>query len=254
MKVFVAEDEAPARERLLETLARVAPQAQLAGWAASVKATREWLRTQPPPDLLLLDLQLADGLSLELFEGEAAVASPVIFVTAYDEFALDAFQAQAVDYLLKPVDDARLALALERLARWRRLFTRTEAADLAATLAAPQRPRWRQRLLGQRGAVSVVLPVAEVACIVSLDKTCHALRADGQRFVLEGTLADWEAALDPARFFRASRQMLLAADAVQRLQPAGKGRLQVDLRPAEAGPVTISQERAAAFREWLAGG
>lgn len=253
MRVFVAEDEAPARERLLETLARVAPQARLAGWAASVQGTREWLRAQPPPDLLLLDLQLADGLSLELFEGEAAPASPVIFVTAYDEFSLDAFQAQAVDYLLKPVDDARLAQALERLARWRRLFTRAEAADLGAALAAPVRARHRQRLVGRQGGHSVVLPVAEIACIVSLDKTCHALRADGQRYLLEGTLADWEAALDPARFFRASRQMLVSVGAVLRFQGAGKGRLRVDLQPAAAGPVTISPERAGAFRAWLQG-
>ena len=114
MKVFLAEDEPPARERLLEALARVAPQAVLLGHADSVQATAQWLAEHPAPDLLLLDIQLADGLSLELFRGQDW-GVPVIFTTAHDEFAIRAFEVHAVDYLLKPVEPARLSLAIGRL-------------------------------------------------------------------------------------------------------------------------------------------
>ena len=99
MKVFIAEDEPPARERLVETLARVAPRAQVVGHAESVQGTAAWLAAHPAPDVLMLDIQLADGLSLELFQ-ERELPVPVIFTTAYDRFALDAFRALAVYYLL----------------------------------------------------------------------------------------------------------------------------------------------------------
>jgi DNA-binding LytR/AlgR family response regulator len=251
MRLFIAEDEAPARERLLALIARVAPQAQLAGHAESVRDTRDWLATHAPPDLLLLDIQLADGLSLELFRGRGPDC-PVIFTTAYDRFALQAFQALAVDYLLKPVSDRALAQAFAKAQRLRAGF----AADVEPwiTAAAPPLPAgpWRQRLLGRKGGGVVhVLPVAQVAYLVSVDKLAFAVTGDGSRYLLDGTLAELAAELDPARFFRASRQVLVAAVAIARYGPAGKGRLRLDLQPPLAGELLVSQERAADFKHWL---
>lgn len=239
MRIFVAEDEAPARERLLELIARVAPQAQVLGHAESVQATREWLATHAPPDLLLLDIQLADGLSLELFRG-GALACPVVFTTAYDRFALQAFEALTVDYLLKPVGDAALARAFAKAQQMR-----------AGVVAAPA-PAWRQRLLGRQGGSPVhVLPVAQLAYLVSVDKLAFAVMREGGRYLLEGTLAETALELDPARFFRASRQVLVAAGAVARYAPAGKGRLRLELLPRLDDEVLVSQERAAEFKDWL---
>ncbi|MFT3819766.1 MAG: LytTR family DNA-binding domain-containing protein [Rubrivivax sp.] len=250
MRLFIAEDEAPARERLVELIGRVAPQAQVLGHAESVQATREWLATHAPPDLLLLDIQLADGLSLELFRErgpERGLDCPVVFTTAYDRFALQAFQALAVDYLLKPVSDRALAQAFAKAQRLRAGF----AADVERWMAAPAGP-WRQRLLGrQGGGVVHVLPVARLAYLVSVDKLAFAVTADGSRYLLDGTLAERAAELDPARFFRASRQVLVAAAAVAAYRPAGKGRLWLDLRPALDGELLISQERSAEFKDWL---
>jgi len=251
MRLFIAEDEAPARERLLALIARVAPQAQLAGHAESVAATRDWLATHAPPELLLLDIQLADGLSLELFR-DRGPDCPVVFTTAYDRFALQAFQALAVDYLLKPVSDRALAQAFAKAQRLRAGF----AADVEhwITGAAPPPPAgpWRQRLLGRKGGGVVhVLPVAQVAYLVSVDKLAFAVSGDGGRYLLDGTLAELAAELDPARFFRASRQVLVAAVAIARYGPAGKGRLRLDLQPPLAGELLVSQERAAEFKDWL---
>jgi len=254
LRAFIAEDEPPARERLTLALARVAPQVSVVGHADSVRGTQRWLAAHPPPDLLLLDIQLADGLSLELFE-DGSLALPTIFTTAYDRFAIDAFRALAVDYLLKPVAEAALAQALQKVERLRRSFG-TDVATLLHRLGATPSP-WRQRLVGRKGTQFHALGVDQLACVVSLDKLVFAVDTAGERYLLETPLAELEAALDPRRFFRANRQVLVAAHAVERFAPAGKGRLKVELRPAGVNgvidAVIVSQERAAAFRAWLGG-
>lgn len=255
IRAFIAEDEPPARERLTLALARVAPQLVVAGHADSVRGTRAWLAAHPPPDILLLDIQLADGLSLDLF-ADATLALPTIFTTAYDRFAIDAFRALAIDYLLKPVADDALAQALHKAERLRRSF----GADVAALLQQlghgglqPASPRWRQRLVGRKGVHFHALSVEQVAYLVSVDKLTFAVDTAGERYLLETPLAELEAVLDPTRFFRANRQVILAAGAVASFAPAGKGRLKVELRPQGASAVTVSQERAGAFRSWLGG-
>ena len=245
MNVFIAEDEPPARERLVETLGRVAPGAIVIGSADSVRATTTWLATHVPPDLLLLDIQLSDGLSLELFR-DGRLELPVIFTTAYDRFAIDAFQAMAVDYLLKPVSEDALAQAL---AKWQRLRAQV-GANIARWLATTA-PRWRQRLVGRKGTVHHALPIAQVAYVVSVDKLAFAVTRDGNKFLLDQTLGELEGDLDPARFFRVSRQLLVGAHAVRQFASAGKGRLKVMLEPKADGEVMVSQERANAFRNWL---
>ena len=248
LTAFIAEDEPPARERLVAELARVAPQLTVVGHADSVAGTQAWLASNPAPDLLLLDIQLADGLSLELFEHDGLLL-PTIFTTAYDRFAIDAFRALAVDYLLKPVDPAELASALAKVERLRRSFG-ADAADLLRRLGGGA-PRWRRRLVGRQGRQFHAVPVEQLAYVVSVDKSAVAVDAGGGRYLLEIPLAELEAELEPDRFFRASRQVLIAASAVAAFEPAGKGRRKVTLRPALAGELLISQERAAAFKAWL---
>lgn len=246
MRLFIAEDEPPARERLVEAIARVAPGAVVAGQSDSVDGTVRWLASHAAPDLLLLDIQLADGLSLELFRG-APIDIPVVFTTAYDRFAIDAFQALAVDYLLKPVSDDALAQAFAKAARLRSSF----GTEVAGWLG--QRPvRWPQRLMGRKAGNQVhALPLTRLAYVVSVDKLAFAVMLDGSRWLLEQPLGELERGLDPARFFRLNRQLLAAAHAVRHYRQAGKGRLEVHLEPAADTVVLVSQERAAAFKLWL---
>jgi DNA-binding LytR/AlgR family response regulator len=252
LRCFIAEDEPPARQRLQEALARVSPQAQVVGYADSVRGTAAWLAAHPVPDLLLLDIQLADGLSLELFEG-AGCRVPVIFTTAYDRFALQAFQALTVDYLLKPVADASLAASLAKVAQLRQAFA-PDAARLAAVLGGlrPASAAFRQRLIAQASGQAHVLAVQDLAYVVSLDKTSVAVARDGTRHALGEVLAELEAALDPQHFFRANRQVLVAANAVRAFAPAPRGRLKLALQPEPGFEVLVSQERATLFRTWLA--
>jgi DNA-binding LytR/AlgR family response regulator len=250
MKLFIVEDEAPARDRLIETIARVEPGARIAGVAASVREATRWLADNPAPDLMLLDVQLADGLSFELFERHV-VTCPAIFATAYDEFVLDAFKANAIDYVLKPVGDEALAGAFASYRRLRDHF----GADLArasAALAAASLARPRQRILARSGVGWVSVRLDDVACFVSVDKSTFAIGRDGVRRLVDQTLAELADDLDPQRFFRVNRQVIVAAAAVLGFRSAGKGRLVLQLAPGGDAGVTVPQERAAAFRAWLA--
>ncbi len=248
MNLFLVEDELPARERLIETIGRVEPGARIAGVAGSVREARAWLAAHPPPDLMLLDVQLADGLSFELFT-PGTVTCPAIFATAYDEFVLDAFKANAIDYVLKPVSDEALARAFTGYRRLKSHFAADVvrlAADLAAASARP-----RQRILARNGAAFLSLRLDDVAWFVSVDKTTWAVGGDGQRHGVDASLAELEAQLDPLRFFRINRQVIVAATAVRGFRPSGKGRLELQLAPAATATVSVTPERAAAFREWL---
>lgn len=259
LSLFIAEDEPPALARLLEALQRVAPAAQVLGTAGSVQATRAWLARHPPPQLLLLDIQLADGLSLALFDpaaGAPVPAVPVIFTTAHDAFVLEAFKCNAIDYLLKPVADTALAAALARYEALNRHFTGNLAALLATlplqSAAAPAQPvAWRQRLVLRRGAGFASVRCDDIAWCTSVDKLAFVVTRSGERLLADERLAELEATLDPQRFFRVNRQFLVQVDAVHGFRPHGKGQLRLELQPAHDAPVLVSQERARAFREWM---
>lgn len=254
LQIFIAEDEPPARERLIDALSRVAPQARVVACADSVQGTAQWLATHDAPDLLLLDIQLADGLSLELFRVDPSAAVHqvlVVFTTAYDRFALDAFAALTVDYLLKPVSDAALAQALAKAERLHARFSHDVRQWLAREAPPPVGP-WRQRLVGRRGSAQFhAVPVAQVSHLVSLDKSTYAVAMDGGRYLIDQPLSELERELDPTRFFRVNRQLLLAAHSVRHYSPAGKGRLKVTIDAGDPGEVFVSQERAGDFKAWL---
>lgn len=249
-RVFLIEDEAPALRRLTALLAEVDPTGSVAGTADSVAAADRWLRSQPAPDLILADIQLGDGLSLDLFRATPPSA-PVVFTTAHDTYLLEAFAAHGIAYLLKPVKPADLAAALRKHAELARHYG-TSLAALARALDAPAHPagRWRQRLLAQRGSSRLPIAVAEIAYFLSADKLTFLVTHAGGKALVDEPLATLEAELDPGRFFRLNRNVLAQIDAVRRFTPVGKGRLLVELAPPAAGEVQVSQERAAAFRAW----
>ena len=250
MTILLLEDEYPAAERLQRLLRQAAPEAQTLAVLDTVAGALEWLATSPAPALILSDIQLADGLSLEIWE-QAVVPSPVIFTTAYDAYAIRAFQANSVAYLLKPVKLAELQAALAKLRQWPKGNT-FPIEQLLDALPRPSRP-YKTRFLVRQGEALLPLPVAEAAWFLSRHETVTLVAADGRRFVLDYTLEQLEALLDPTHFFRLNRQIIAQLSAVHRLHPHFGGKLLVELHPAAPEEVLVSREKAGAVKAWLEG-
>jgi len=244
--VVILEDELPARQRLEEALRRIEPGIVIAAALASVEQAVAWFTANPSPDVVLADIQLADGLSFEIFE-RAAVSCPAIFCTAYDEYVTEAMTAGGIEYLVKPIKEADLARALAHYRKLEAHFT-TRVRAVAKTIARPPR-----RLVARRRDGFVTLALDEVAYFVVDDKLVEVVARDGRRLGIDRTLADLEAELDPEAYFRVNRQYLVAASAIRGFKPFVKGKLVVELEPPGTDDVIVSQENAARFRAWLGG-
>ena len=247
MTILVLEDEAPARTWLTQVLARHRPNAAVTA-LASVADALAWLAAHPAPDLILADIQLADGLSLEIFE-RAQPGCPVIFTTAYDEYLVEAMQRDGIAYLLKPLREEDVAGALAKYDRLESHFTERVRGLLDSARSRLGAPR---RLVARRRDGFVVLSLAEIAYFVVVDKLVEVVTRDGRRFDVDQTLGDLERDLAD-EVFRVNRQYLVHASAVAGFRPFVKGKLLVELAPAAAEEVIVSQENAARFRAWLAG-
>jgi DNA-binding LytR/AlgR family response regulator len=247
MRIVVVEDEPPAREKLITAIRDVAAEARIVATLSCVTETVSWLESNPSPDLMFLDIQLSDGSSFEIFR-RVRVACPVIFATAFDEYILEALQANGIDYLLKPVRTERVAAAIEKFRRLRDHFT----ADYAPLVESVAHGRTRRdRLLVRKGIDLVPVKIKDIAYLFTREKLVFLVTKSGVRYTLDRPLAEFEADLDAAAFFRANRAYVVSADSIVRCRAFGKGRLLLDLRPAPEDEIIVSQERASAFREWL---
>ncbi|UOQ65025.1 LytR/AlgR family response regulator transcription factor [Hymenobacter volaticus] len=262
MTVLILEDEYPAAERLQRLLLEAAPEAQVLASLDSVASALAWLAAHPAPDLILSDIQLADGLSLEVFE-QTLVRSPVIFTTAYDAYAIRAFKANSVDYLLKPVKLTELQVALTKLREWRSPAASPQAAGIADdtarrlerlldSLPRPDR-QYKTRFLVRSGEQLLPLAVEQIAWFQSRHENTTLVATDGRRFVVDYTLEQLESLLDPRQFFRLNRQFIAQLAAVQRLHSHFNGKLLLDLQPAPTEEVLVSREKANAVKQWLEG-
>lgn len=251
---LILEDEAVASRTLARLLRELAPAAQIELTLVSVTAAIERLRREPQPALIFVDVQLADGLCFEIFES-VNVQAKVIFVTAYDSYAIKAFELGGIDYLLKPVDPVRLAQALARVEQ-------ASGADWAGTRSKLQRSadayrlqtrRWKSRFLVQQGEVLMSVPCHDIAWF-QLDLVPKLMTRDGRRLLLAySSLDEIEPLLDPSVFFRLNRRVIAHIDAISRASRLFKGRLQVDLLPPCNEEIVVSQARAAQFRNWWEG-
>jgi DNA-binding LytR/AlgR family response regulator len=255
IRVLIVEDEAPAAEKLRAALAATGALVSVVGVCDSVRSGTEWFEYNPHPDLILADIQLTDGTSFHLFE-QVRPRCPVVYVTAYDAHLLDAFAAGGIDYLLKPIRPEHLEAAL---AKYRSLQAHFQGQTAQTSkVGGPRGPTidtagHRQRLVVRKGLDEMSLPVEQAAWLTSEHKLSFVVDRQGQRYLVDATLAELEASLDPARFFRLNRQYLANIDGIDRFRSAGRGRLCVRLVPEASEEVVVSQERAGAFRRWIAG-
>ena len=219
MRAVIVEDEHSARELLAAALRTCRPGLVIAAALETVTATVNWLRQNPPPDVLFLDVQLADGSSFDVFR-QVEVTCPVVFTTAYDDYVLEAFEVNGIDYLLKPIRTDRIAAALDKYDRLKGHF----GGDYTSLARLSGERNRRERFLVRKGSDLISVPVEQVAYCFTEDKLVFLVTKEGRRSLLDKPLGDVEAELEPARFFRVNRAFLVAIDSIARCSSYMKGR------------------------------
>ncbi len=249
MKVVIVEDEKPAARRLQRMLEAQGLTAEV--MLHSVEESVNWFHTNDHPDLLFLDIQLADGLSFEIFE-EVTIKSPIIFTTAYDEYALRAFKLNSVDYLLKPIDQEELEAAIGKYKSWGKASTEP-AVDLQAlqALISPNKKSYKRRFTTKIGQRLKMLPIETIECFYSENKATHIFTVDGRSYLIDETLEHLEDKLDPEIFFRVSRKYYVNINAIKDIISYTNSRLKIILNHYNESEIIVSRERVKEFKNWL---
>ncbi|MHA7130605.1 LytR/AlgR family response regulator transcription factor [Algoriphagus namhaensis] len=248
MNILIIEDENPAAQRLKRLIAPHFPEAILHGNLDSVKSALHWLKSHPIPDLIFCDIQLADGLSFEIFK-EIKVTSPVIFTTAFDQYAIKAFEVNAVDYLLKPLDPEALNRSVEKF-KANQHPSPIDYSKLQALLQAPVRS-FKSRFLVKFGEKIQSIPVSEVSYFFSESKVTYLQSLSGKRYILDSTLEQTEEMLDPERFFRINRKYLITLESIEAIYAHSNSRLKLRLKFTEDPDIIVSRDRTGEFKLWL---
>ncbi len=254
MKAVIIEDESIIAEELLNKIMAAAPYVQVIATLTGIEQAKKWLAANPEPDLFFMDIQLGDGVSFELFESNQ-LKSPVIFTTAYDDYAIRAFKVNGVDYLLKPIDDEELARAIDKcknIMDSKAAFP-TDINLLIQKLSQPQpaMPAYKQKFIVSYRRQWMPVNTKDIACFLK-DNLHYIFTFTGEKHILDfTTLEEIEELLDPNIFYRANRQCIVHADAIQTVTPHENQKLTLTLKAPLKMQVDISREKAPAFKKWM---
>jgi DNA-binding LytR/AlgR family response regulator len=251
MRILIIEDEPATASRLERMLKEIDPEIEVIATLDSISSSVDWFKNHTSPDLAMFDIHLADGLSLDIFR-EAPVHCPVIFTTAFDQYAIQAFKVNSIDYLLKPVKKDELSAALNKFKSIRKPQAFADFTNLSDLLSRP-RKEYLKRLMIRLGQQLKVLEIKDVAYFYIEEKIVFAVNTKGDRMSLDTSLDDLESQLDPERFFRINRAFILSLDSIDTLITYSKSRIKVKLKPACDVESISSTDRSAAFRDWLKG-
>jgi two-component system LytT family response regulator len=252
MHVLIIEDEAPAARRLEQLIRQYDSTVSVSGVLESVGAAVRWLSSHPAPDLIFMDIQLADGISFDIFR-QTEVKTPVIFTTAYDEYALQAFKVNSIDYLLKPIEQESLNESMRKYYQLKEQFIQPEPAllrDLMQSLQGGQKA-YKSRFLVKLGDRLVFIFTQQVAYFMAEDKLVFIVTSDNKKYNTDYSLDELENLLSPNDFFRINRQYITHIQSIKNIHHYFNGKLKLNLHPEPAQEVLISRERAALFKKWL---
>ena len=248
MKVLIIEDEKPAVENIAQMINQYDLAIEIVAKIGTIKEAVHWLRKNDHPDLILLDIQLSDGLSLEIFKNHP-VNCPVIFTTAYDEHILEAFNYNCIDYLLKPIKQEKLEQSLDKYLKLKSHFTQnyiTLLNDLAES-----KTQYKKRITVKKGLDFQSIKTDDIAFFYIEYKLVFLITTEGVKFVVDKPLSALENEFNPIEFFRLNRKFLAHINAISKFKAFEKGKLQVELRPRINEEVIVSQEKASVFKQWL---
>lgn len=250
MKVLIIEDEHRAVQYLQGLLTDLVPDLQVVGTLDSVEESVRWLQQNPSPELIFMDIQLADGLSFDIFK-HVNITSPIIFTTAFDQYTLRAFKMNSIDYLLKPVDEEELQAALNKYGKYYQPQP-NHWQELIANLQIRQGDAYRQRFLTKQGKSLSYLLAKDIAYLYSDEGLTFAVDQQGKRFVIDATIDRLQTELDPQSFFRINRGQMIHLQSIRQIHTWFSHRLKVDLHPVVGELENIvSRDRVKEFKAWL---
>ncbi len=250
MRILIIEDETAASENLIAMLQEIDGTIEILQVLESVQQTVRWLSSNPAPDLIFMDIHLSDGSAFTLFQ-QIEIKTPVVFTTAYDQYALEAFSVNSVDYLLKPIKTAELERALNKFRQWNR-------TDMAGYLE--RMLKMAPNHVAQEYTTSLLVPVRdklvpvsmdEISCIYSTERKTQLYLKDGRSMAYNKSLDSIIVTLDPQRFYRANKQFIVARDSVKELVIWFDSRLLISMDVEIPEPLFVSKNKAADFKTWL---
>jgi len=250
MNVIIIEDEKPAARRLNRLLANL--DVEVSTMLHSVEECIEWFQNHEHPDLIFLDIQLSDGLSFEIFD-MVEVKSAIIFTTAYDEYALQAFKLNSIDYLLKPIDSEELENAVKKYQDFKPGSQKisVDFNDIKKLLTNPLERKYRKRFTAKVGQHLKIINADDVECFYSENKGTYAATLDGRNYLLDTTLEQLEEELSPKSFFRVSRKFYVNIKHIKDIISYANSRLQIKLNHFSGQEIIVSRERVKDFKLWL---
>jgi DNA-binding LytR/AlgR family response regulator len=250
MRVLIIEDEVPAAGRLARLLQNLHDEIEVVKRIDSVESSVQFLQSADNIDLIFMDIQLADGLSFDIFK-QTTVKAPVIFTTAFDQYTLKAFKVNSIDYLLKPIDEKELEQAVEK---YRQLYDKKDnsfSEKIAQLLQEMNKSGYKERLLIKRGQQLTYLKTSDTAWCFADGKLCYAVDFKSNKYLLENNLTQLEEQMQPNKFYRINRQLLVNIEAIIKVHTWLGGRLKLELNPSTTADTIVSRERVSAFKEWL---
>jgi len=252
MRVLIIEDEMAASKRLQKMVAELMPDAVFADTLESIAAAVDWFKKNEQPDLVFADIHLADGQSFQIFK-EVKIECPIIFTTAYDQYALEAFKHNSIHYLLKPIKKEELA---EAIAKFQKMQTSSKPnLDFEKLIAAFKQPApaYKDRFIIRFGEHIKTVETIDIAYFYTENKANYAIMKDGKRYPIDHNLDELEQLINPKNFFRINRQFIIGYSAITEMVSYSKSRVLIKLNPPSKLETIVSTERSAAFKSWLAG-
>jgi len=250
MNVLILEDETLAGEKVQNLLQEIDEAIQVLDVLKSIESAREWFANNDSPDLIISDIRLLDGLSFELFES-VSYNNPVIFTTAYDQYAIKAFEFNSVDYLLKPIQRDKMEKALSKLKREDNPHGANLPYQEIVQMINAKSEDFKKRFMIRAGQKILAVPVEKIAYFYSHNKLTYIVALDGKKYPCDQTLEVIDYQVDPKLFFRANRKFIVRFDAISEIHPYFKGRMKIELDPQAEDDIVISAERTPDFKKWL---
>jgi DNA-binding LytR/AlgR family response regulator len=255
MNVIIVEDESLAAERLVLLLAQYDPSIKVIACLESIEETVHWLNTQPHPDLLFMDIELSDGKSFEIFR-RIKIDKPVIFTTAYDHYAINAFQHFSIDYILKPLTAEALAASIRKFNGMSQALnvSKPDYSGWIDQLKEKSATRYKDRFLARVGQRTFIIQIDEISYFYADNKTVYLVDKTGNKFIINYSIEKLESMLDPYYFFRVNRQIILHSKMIDLGKPYLNNRMKISLKNVRhEGEIIVSREKVPAFKKWAEG-